>query len=621
MSEVDASLIVEDAGSRRVSDAIRRQAVADDAREAQLILQFLDELEFASGPALPTPAEYMKKTDIGFFKPRGKETKAVDDAYPPFRAAYEAARGDRANRSLQLRAMTLVEAFDALLRSKGNHWDNVDRNVDGILQRIFDCAEGIGRPLLLAQQSREQTALANDMIHARFGVLNLLGNVTIDVDWAPVIIGGVADIGAATTIAGFDAGYGDIGAATKHELAGVVKVATVATGTQTITKAVGGAVAKPSAFTKRIEEQSASRRIEADWFYTPTFPLTRAALDAVGELSDDAIANEAVATYHGTAIVGAVIVDTAYTAIRSIIQPLYKIVIEIINKVRDACFKDELLASRITGAVVKTIASLAIQEICKAAVPFVGGGQKIFTGVCQMALAIKERTALYLDRRMVKLTEGHFTLIGDAVESQVTRGLFLGLWNSLKGAADIAANVFLPGCGSLSSAILTALEWAVRFTGRICEHACISHFLDLAARRWRIEKQNADRVVDPSHPSIVRYRAGPHSFARDLDTFKTYFALGCEASVLIPMLTLNSGMCGSITEQIEMFSNGRRVSQREFDAGVAYFSRLKRISSRYMRASGFNFTGRNGLEGIVAHAVRDHGGSSTSHKILTALAT
>lgn len=621
MSEVDASLIVEDAGSRRVSEAIRRQSVVDDAREAELIVRFLEELEAAELTVLPKPAEYMKKTDIGFFKPRGKETKAVDEAYPPFRAAYEAARGDLANRSLQLRAMTLLEAFDALLRSKGNHWGNVDRNVDGILKRIYDCADGIARPILLAQQSRERTALAIDMIHARFGVLYLLGNVTIDIDWAPVIIGGVADIGAGAAIAGFDAAHGDIGAATTQELGGMVKVSAVATGAQSLTKAVGGAVAKPSAFTRRIEEQSASRQIKADWFYTPTFPLTRAALDAVGELSDEAIANDAMALYRGSAIAGAAIVDTAYTAIRSIIQPLYKIIVEVINKVRDACFKDELLASRITGAVVKTIASMAVQEICKAAVPFVGGGQKVFTGVCQMALAIKERTALYLDRRMVQLSDGHFTLIGDAIESQVTRGLFLGLWNSLKGAADIAANVFLPGCGPLSSAILTAIEWVVRFTARICEHACICDFLDVAGRRWSLERSRAFRIQDPDNPTITRYRAGATSLAHDLEGFKAYFQLGCDASVLIPMLTLNSGICGSITEQIEMFSNGRRISQREFDAGAAYFSRLKRISSRFMRASGFNFKGHNGLEGIVAHAVRDHGGSSTSHKILTALAT
>lgn len=632
MSELDSSLIVEDASVRGVSEAIRRQSLVDEAREGELIAKFLGDLDEAYRVELPTAAEYMRKTNLGMFKPRGKETKAVDEAYPPFRAAYLAANGDASNRSLQLRAITLLEAFNALLSAKGNDWRNVDRNVDGILQRIYNRADGIAGGLVAAQQARERSALAEDMVHARFGVLYLLGNVSIDVDWTPVVIGGLADIGAAASIATVDGMDGSFGAATQTKLGGMVQVATVATGAQTLLKAGAGAAAKPSAFTKRIEEQSASRKIEADWFYTPTFPLTHAAFDAVGAMSDETIARNAVGAYAGhtgagAAIVGAALLDTAYTAIRSILQPLYKIVIELINKVRDACFKDELLASRMTGAVVKTIASIAIQEICKAAVPFVGGGQKVFTGVCQMALAIKERASLYFDRRMVTLTEGHFTLIGNSIESQVTRGMLLGLWNSLKGAADIAANVFLPGCGPLASAVLTALEWVVRFTARIAEHACITEFLDEAGRVWASERRNARVEIDPhtinpkTNQRYERFTAGDRSFARRLEDFKAYFELGCEASVLIPMLTLNSGICGSITEQIEMFSKGKRISQREFDAGVAYFSRLKRISSRYMRASGFTFEGRNGLEGIVAHAVRDHGGASTTHKVLTALAT
>lgn len=633
MSELDSSLIVEDASVRGVSEAIRRQSLVDEAREGELIVRFLEEFDYASLPPLPSPSEYMSKTTLKkWFTPRGKETKAVDEAYPPFRDAYNAACGDSSNRTLQLRAIDLLEAFNVLLAAKGNDWRNVDRNVDGILQDIYNRADGIAGGLVAAQQARERATLTRDMVHARFGVLYLLGNVIIDVDWAPVALGGIADLGAAGAIAGIDAASGSFGAATRTELGGVVKASTVATGAQSLVKAVGGVVAKPSAFTKRIEDQSASRKIEADWLYTPTFPLTRAAFDAVGAMSDETIAQNAVGAYAGhtgagAAIVGAVVLDTAYTAIRTIIQPLYKIVIELINKVRDACFKDELLASRVTGAVVKTIAALAIQEICKAAVPFVGGGQKVFTGVCQMALAIKERASLYFDRRMVTLTEGHFTLIGNSIESQVTRGMLLGLWNSLKGAADIAANVFLPGCGPLASAVLTALEWVVRFTARVCEQCSITDFLDHAALVWSSERRKAhvtfdeDAINPKTNRPYERLSAGDGSLATRLEDFKTYFELGCEASVLIPMLTLNSGICGSITEQIEMFSKGRRISQREFDAGVAYFSRLKRISSRYMRASGFRFAGRNGLENIVAHAVRDHGGSSTSHKVLTALAT
>ena len=100
----------------------------------------------------------------------------------------------------------------------------------------------------------------------------------------------------------------------------------------------------------------------------------------------------------------------------------------------------------------------------------------------------------------------------------------------------------------------------------------------------------------------------------DLAKFTAFFKRGCEASVVIPMLTLNSGICGSIWEQIQMITGAnervRPIAQRDFDAGVRYFSRLKRFSATYLAASGFQFTAREdappGFQSLVTFAVRQH---------------
>ena len=76
------------------------------------------------------------------------------------------------------------------------------------------------------------------------------------------------------------------------------------------------------------------------------------------------------------------------------------------------------------------------------------------------------------------------------------------------------------------------------------------------------------------------------------------------------MLTLNSGICGSLMTLIKMFGDNYQhdvISQQTFDAGNEYFSRLKQFGRTYLNSAGFQFTSAStSVQGLLNHAVNDH---------------
>ncbi|MGA7814231.1 MAG: hypothetical protein WCA53_15160, partial [Caballeronia sp.] len=102
------------------------------------------------------------------------------------------------------------------------------------------------------------------------------------------------------------------------------------------------------------------------------------------------------------------------------------------------------------------------------------------------------------------------------------------------------------------------------------------------------------------------------SIITDTQEFTAFFLEGCKASPLIPMLSLNSGLGGSLMTLIKLFdadgaqSTALSGGRKEFDIGDAYFTRLKRYSVDYMRKSGFKFfplrADDKSMAGYLAHA-------------------
>lgn len=597
----------------------------------------LPPLSLPPPPKLITPKEFTDRTALGLFSPRGPETLAMDKAYAAY---YQQAVGqDLTGAKLKVVSLNLLQALTALVLVKGGNWElvNRDRASKGLLREWHGFLELHWGAELAKTLKAEKAALGWDLVRSRFGAIYLLGNLEIGVDWR-IMLGEALAQGGSAAVAGGMAGTGH--AATFGE--SNVSLGVTSTSVNALTSggaAVTGLATSAVSHSVVTTQQPTASRFdipeESRWTTTATYPKSvREAFPCTAELFDTAVKE-----YHGVSdipgmIVGgaiggavAVTIDIAKTTVESIWKALH----DVVNWVQKKMFHDDEFATRTIAAVSKPIVGIVLAQVWKAAAPFIGGAMQIGTGIAQTVKAAVDKIALWWDRSQVKLTEGHFTLISETIESQVTKGLFYGLWTALKGAADIAMNTFLPGAGSLVSMLMGGIEWLIKALCRIVESRHVAEFLKKARTLWETEKKLAKTVTDESNPSHVHYEPksateAPASLVHKTKDFAKFFKEGCDTSPVIPMVTLNSGLAGSIYQAIEMLltvpGGTKMIDQKSFDAGVAYFDRLKRISHEYLVSCGFIFSTPNkSLEGIVHHAVMDNHRLSTGMKILTGLAT
>jgi len=607
-------------------------AVADDIPDLE---------EEPAAPALVSPSHFKELTALGRFQRRTANTVAVDRAYAAYVKEGAAHRENLDAPAMREVSLVFLEALRTMRVAKGGSWTLVERDKTGVLsnwERFLDFTWGD----FSAQEARDALAkrqgLSWEVKRARFGVLYLLGNVNLRTDWA----------------VGFEAAGAIGGAAAMGSAVGALRDATAATreflgykiGTEIAlgAGAWGGAkrmAAKPAEdrdFSAsalrggpRLLRETENDKLVGELF--PGFEATMSVWDAAKEGYDGPADIPGLVV--GGAIGGSVglAIDLLRNTFSLIGRGIYEAVIRFANWWRKKCFGDDAFAARTVGGVVRTAVKVIISQACKAAAPFIGGALNVAQGVAQTLQATSDAFATWYDRRRITVTAGHFALISSSIEDQVSKGLLQGLWTSLKGAGDLAMTTLLPGAGSLVSVLMTGLEWVAKLIYRVVECRRIEAFLGKATALWEREKSNvaslqeqrADAGDDAQEWKGTRAppqfnpskKTSQGSIIHDARRFSDFFKEGCEASVLIPMVTLNSGICGSIFEQIQMLdAQDRLVSQATFDAGVRYFSTLRRISARYLGSSGYELSGKSpSAQAFVRHAVRDQSTATTGDKV------
>src|SRR5690606_27116998 len=109
----------------------------------------------------------------------------------------------------------------------------------------------------------------------------------------------------------------------------------------------------------------------------------------------------------------------------------------------------------------------------------------------------------------------------------------------------------------------------------------------------------------------------------DVDEFRDFYQEGVNASVSIPILTLNSGICGDLMQMIQMYdARSAVISQESFDAAARYFQRLKLWGAQHIQKNGINFSSNyRNVGNLLHHAVYGHQGlQSTRQQVVTVLA-
>jgi len=206
-----------------------------------------------------------------------------------------------------------------------------------------------------------------------------------------------------------------------------------------------------------------------------------------------------------------------------------------------------------------------------------------------------------------------------------------GIYNVAKGGAKLAGNLLSLGASALIDVIAACLEFAWKFLTRFLEGRAIREWITTV--RHRCGDRN-DWKADPKdgvwRPRIVY----------DDNAFKSLFEQGCQASVCVPMLTLNSGISGDLMMFTKMLddtggilgqgtgigSHGNRPTegaQKQFGAANEYFTQLKEFGRNYLESTGFTFRSADPVAaGLMWHAIKHHQGGpmSMGDKVLGFLA-
>jgi hypothetical protein len=593
--------------------------------------------------AIVTPTEFKERTALTFSS-RSTSTQVLDNLY----AEYHRTRGTA-------QALALYAALTQYRDAHGKAWNKCERNTasGGLLEYLHNMLGpgGMSDVSALAHDRNAADLVRKfEIPRARYGVLYFLANIKLDIDTAGAVIETLSSVGGAVGT-GVTTNFGALGSKSAVGTAmavpgpkGPIKLSAsqVATGGKMGAKAVQTVVNKMLAPSK-------TKSGPAPTVMQRYMPATLETLEvATKQLSEIYSKNRYVG---GAAYVAAGILAPAAVVVTAAVDLgrfVFDKIMAAFKALGDALIR--LWRTRYSLAVAQQLAFymkkatlFAVDLVMKNAVPFLGGAVDLGTGLARTIDLACKRIVSWSDRRGINIHRGHPEEIANAIEHQMTMGLCGGLVDMLKGASSIALSTFLPGLGGLVSAVVGAIEWLVRLMSRVAESLAIDKFLARARDLYALEKNRATASKVPvakGRQDVTVYEpnvALKNTLLTSTEKFRTFFQEGCNASPLIPMLTLNSGLGGSLMTLIDLFdengSQSTRLSggKKDFDRGAAYFDRLKRFSVGYMKKSGFQFlplvSTDDLMSGYLAHATgmgkerQSHAGLATAGGRAVAFAT
>lgn len=593
--------------------------------------------------AIVTPTEFKERTALTLSS-RSTSTLVLDKLY----GEYHQTRGTA-------QAVALYAALTQYRDAHGRAWNKCERNTasGGLLEYLHNMLGpgGMSDVSALAHDKNAADQIRKfEIPRARYGVLYFLANIKLNIDTAGAVIETLSSVGGAVGT-GVTTNFGALGSKSAVGTALTVGGPNRPIKLSASNLATGGKMAAKGVQTivNKMLEPSKTKSGPAPTAMQRYMPATLETLDvATKQLSEIYTMNRYVggAAYVGAAIAAPAVVVA--TAVVDLGRFVFDKIMAAFKALGDALIR--LWRTRYTLAVAQQLAFymkkatlFAVDLVMKSAVPFLGGAVDLGTGLARTIDLACKRIVSWSDRRGIDIHRGHPEEIANAIEHQMTMGLCGGLADMLKGASSIALSTFLPGLGGLVSAVVGAIEWLVRLMSRVAESLAIDKFLAHARDLYALEKNRATASKVPvakGGADVTVYEPNltlKNTLLTSTEKFRTFFQEGCNASPLIPMLTLNSGLGGSLMTLIDLFDDQGNQSTRlsggkkDFDRGAAYFDRLKRFSVGYMKKSGFQFLPQVSTDplmaGYLAHATgmgkerQSHAGLATAGGRALAFAT
>jgi hypothetical protein len=589
-------------------------------------------------PMVLTPTDWVEATSLRF-STRDQPMKDVDAAYEAwFHSLYErnvnhpstyikrremtATQLDVSGRSATL----LKQRLETFVAKHGGRWTQCKRDSEsnGLMQFIY---EKVAEPQL-SQLKKAQDQLNAD---SRYGVLYLFGNIDINVDMVKAGMdfvsgsAGAVAAGVGTNFKEWDSDEGEF--KTKHDLFKL--------GNNNQHTAMGRA--DDAARWVFIGGRDSQGALKQDFALTDGvewgMSIGGQALDAAGsvgkELQKISPSNyteraiNASGTYGGGGRVGNAVVGGAVIAasmVADAVKNLYKLVeslvIGLVNWVYDKfkSFKDDPFDA--VYSQVKFWIKTVVKNIAQSAAPFVGAGFDIADGLIESFKAIKEKVGAWALRRKIDIMVGHPNLLCARIEKAMESAMLLGMWSIIKGAIQMALAATIPGIQSLVSALASAVEAIIKLVLKLMERSRIKKFLVQAKKYYESERTlRKESFDDAGQKSITMHTKG--GLIHDLGKFVEFYTEACEASPILAMLTINTGMCGSQWQLQNLMGTPGATDeqvQEQFTKGTEYFDRLKNYGYGYLKDCGFSFLA-NGRDQALLQRLLDNAKNPT-HDIL-----
>ena len=275
---------------------------------------------------------------------------------------------------------------------------------------------------------------------------------------------------------------------------------------------------------------------------------------------------------------------------KTIMQALEAFVKKILDGLKNA-IKGIDLRDAIAFVIGKTKALIKVltETFLAAAAPFISGGIDIARGVAKAVLGAADLIKSWWQGRGVEILSGHPATIVQALRGAMTRSLFQGLYETLKGAGKLGLDIAFAAAGSIAGLVLGIVEALSKMVIRLVETFCMAAFCKKAHENWVM-------------------RDDPRALHRNPTRFNHWYKSYAIPFPAIAALTLNSRLCGDKMRFLRVMNDEDVVvSQSQFDKGCAFVDGLKHYATGYLNDSGFDFKSSDPIIKNAIATAKDRG--------------
>jgi hypothetical protein len=239
--------------------------------------------------------------------------------------------------------------------------------------------------------------------------------------------------------------------------------------------------------------------------------------------------------------------------------------------------KTEAIWNAIPGGL-QTVCDHIAEKVMDQMSPFLANGVAATTGLVSALSAGCDRFKVYARGKGVVLVPGVPTSTIDGIKRAMDISLAGEVYQVLKSGTSLALEGLTAGlAGAIAGIAFSAIEALVAFARKAHDFYRIRLFLADAKAMWAQKDK-------------------PNSLHRQPYAFNRWYRKTAMRVPVIPVLTLNSGVCGDKMRMLCLFSNeGEVITQKAFDAGVAYIDRIKAWGATYLADGGYTFTSKDKL--------------------------